>query len=209
MKNGFGFLGIIILAAVIASAALGGGLYWSETKKQQSFFETGADAMKRAEELKQAIESRQREIYGGSTSMNSDVDISSWKTYRNEKYGFEVGYPPDWKAAELADDEKLTEFRLALLPLSSPPPQSAVLSISIMDTQQANVVFQQGRKVTTVQIANIDARRVSISNTGFENIFKIIFSPKTLPAGKSFVISGAEKYDQAISKILETFEFIE
>ena len=176
MKNGFGFLGIIILAAVIASAALGGGLYWSETKKQQSFFETGADAMKRAEELKQAIESRQREIYGGSTSMNSDVDIS---------------------------------FRLALLPLSSPPPQSAVLSISIMDTQQANVVFQQGRKVTTVQIANIDARRVSISNTGFENIFKIIFSPKTLPAGKSFVISGAEKYDQAISKILETFEFIE
>jgi len=56
MKNGFGLLGIIILAAVIASVVLGGGLYWKESQKQQSLFETGTDAVKRAKELKKQIE---------------------------------------------------------------------------------------------------------------------------------------------------------
>ena len=96
MKNGFGFLGIIILSAVIASVAFGGGMYWSETKKQQSLLQTGADAVKRAEELKQSIESREESIYGGRTSIDSEVDTSTWKIYRNEEYGFEMKYPNDW-----------------------------------------------------------------------------------------------------------------
>lgn len=28
------------------------------------------------------------------------ADTSDWKTYRNEKYGFEVKYPIDWKVAD-------------------------------------------------------------------------------------------------------------
>ncbi|HLB61030.1 MAG TPA: hypothetical protein VJL83_05495 [Patescibacteria group bacterium] len=101
--NGFGILGIIILVAVIASAAFGGGMYWSETKKQQSLLQTGADAKKRAEELKQAIESRDKQIFGSRTSEDTDVDTSSWKTYRNEKYGFEVKIPPRWSAADIEE----------------------------------------------------------------------------------------------------------
>ena len=73
-SGGFGLLGIIILAAVIASAAFGGGMYWRETKKQQSLLQMGADAKKRAEELKQAIESRDKQIFGSPTSEDTDVE---------------------------------------------------------------------------------------------------------------------------------------
>lgn len=31
------------------------------------------------------------------------IDISSWKTYRNEKYGFEIKYPSDWSYSGEAD----------------------------------------------------------------------------------------------------------
>ena len=35
-------------------------------------------------------------LAGCSVDYNKNIDTSSWKTYRNDKYGFEFKYPNDW-----------------------------------------------------------------------------------------------------------------
>lgn len=87
--NGFGFLGVIILAAVILSVAFGGGMYWKESQKQQSLLQTGADAKKRAEELKQQIESRQS-IYGGRTATQNYTAYNSERSFGGYNMGDSV-----------------------------------------------------------------------------------------------------------------------
>ncbi len=85
--KGFGLIGIIIVIAVIAGIA-GGGLYWREMQNQKSLLQSGNDALKKAQDLKAKIEQRNQTAAG-----NPAVDTSNWKTYRDEKYGFEVKYP--------------------------------------------------------------------------------------------------------------------
>ncbi len=86
-ERGFGLIGIIIVVAV-AAVFLGGGLYWREIQNQKTLLQNGNDAVKKAGELKAKIERQNQQVVNELI-----VDTSNWKTYRNEKYGFEVKYP--------------------------------------------------------------------------------------------------------------------
>ena len=66
---GFGLIGIIIAVAIIGLLT-GTGWYWKKTQ-------TRAPQMPSAQQANQP-------------------DVSTWKTYRNEKYGFEVRYPSNY-----------------------------------------------------------------------------------------------------------------
>lgn len=48
-----------------------------------------------------------------STSASLSVDTTGWKIYRNEKYGFEVTYPVDWKIVTVAGGIALSEKSIA------------------------------------------------------------------------------------------------
>ena len=104
-SDGFGLLGIIIVLAVIAILGAGGGLYYNEVRNQKSLVQIGLEKEKEAEQLKE-----KRQETGDKRQVTDDtIGISDWKTYRNEKYGFEVRYSSEYRVSERSEID-LVEF---------------------------------------------------------------------------------------------------
>ncbi len=146
-------------------------------------------------------------------SPNSDIDISDWKTYRNEKYGYEIKYPNDWdiNSADLSSiqylDSKYKDFYES--PFTNP------LSIDTIEENNKNIEgWISGKAEDRVGFPYQKLEEITVAETKtfllsdpitIGNDIETVFILKNNNAYKISAPIGES--DKQFKKILSTFEF--
>ncbi|MBX4211125.1 hypothetical protein KW783_04120 [Candidatus Parcubacteria bacterium] len=136
-KKGFIVPLIILIIAVLVGS---GGYVAYKTNK--------------AQKAAQSIQSSAKD-----QNKNSTADTSSWKTYTNAKYGFELKFPPSWGTEITGDYERnwtkdpYDQFRLLEFGTMNLPSNQTIFSLWIITKQQYSEYMKNQSQHTEIVIA--------------------------------------------------------
>ena len=151
-------------------------------------------------------------VRDSNQTLDTTTDISNWKTYRNEKYGYEIMLPKDWQVVEnpekyyVAFGKNITEASDAPIPLS-------IRSLSKNDFEQQikNLQANPNSVVENVRMLGHTTLKIFYPADSSEDIFgpaENYFMFK-LKDGSGLSIKVPKLfYTQIPNLMLNTFKFI-
>lgn len=216
LKNNRGIapIAIMVIIGIVAAGVAGGGAWYfgdQQAKKQK------ADSDKKIEELEKKIDELEKASKDSEES--SDSEISGWKTFSDEGYGFSIKYPGEWvykDYGKLNEGSKSVAFAdsTATLPKEQSD-QPAIISVSIADKVIATGDLSQCsanvKKSTATVGSAITATKWSILGNCSEDMYNsksVIYEVKG-SNGKYINIDNYNDTEKTIfEKMLTTFKLL-
>jgi hypothetical protein len=98
-----GFIPVWLVVLVVSAALLAGGVYITQIKTQSQGSPTPSPS---SSTMRTETPIATQEVSASSSpGATSQLDISDWKTYSNDVYGFTLRYPKEWSAEESLKDK--------------------------------------------------------------------------------------------------------
>lgn len=201
MQKGFGLIGILIVVAIIAG--IGAFVFESVFPGKSPFTpsEEEKSAIDIAEQMKDVLE--QKNTNTVSSADTTQDETKDWKTYRNEKYGFEFRYPD-----ELIIDERIMPNKAQLLYLWLPTNKGYGFELEVRDPKYTDV--ENNKPNTSVadipayQYLSSDLNDIEMIHTTW--LYRDLIYYVSVLGDDYRPISSNTK--QVYEKILSTFKFL-